>query len=387
MQTASWTRIHWALVLIMLILTGCGGGGFTPPQPPLQQIPGAIQGTIVDSSGNPLSNVSVALSSGRTTISNGSGIFEFRDVNAGTYSISCHKDGFLDYSQSDIKVEAGKTNHLRSITLLLDLSNLGNISGQVVDAIYGNGVTGAIIKIWPIDDTTGDPLYETTSDSDGNYRFEGIPGDTYIARIIAVGYISEHKDDIYTLLCVPGETRANQNLVIVPLLNEGEIRIVLTWGELPQDLDAHLTGPKVIQDSSISGDRFHIYWPSYYRTYDYNNIVFAKIDLDMGEGYGPETISVHQGINGTYSFFVHNFSYEDTNPNNTMRGDPLGLAKSNATVKIYRVEEGLVLIATYNVPNLQGNLWKVFDITYVDGETSITPYNTFEFINDVNNIN
>lgn len=115
------------------------------------------------------------------------------------------------------------------------------------------------------------------------------------------------------------------------------MRIVLTWGYTPSDLDAHL---------AYAGN--HIYWDS-------KNGDEANLDVDDIDSYGPETITIDQKKYGTnYVYAVHDYSYKD-NPQTT------DLSMSKAKVFVYVGES---LVRTYYVPeHARGNLWTVFQIT------------------------
>ena len=118
-----------------------------------------------------------------------------------------------------------------------------------------------------------------------------------------------------------------------------QIRIVLTWGSTPDDLDSHLVGP------TSEGDKFHVY----YKNEIYNNEV--DLDVDETEGYGRETIMIRKINKGIYTYAVHNYS--DRHDSNST-----SLSTSEAQVKVYC---GTELIETYNVPtDRDGTLWTVF---------------------------
>lgn len=112
------------------------------------------------------------------------------------------------------------------------------------------------------------------------------------------------------------------------------MRVVLTWGEAPKDLDSHL---------AYAGN--HIFF-SHQRGDD------ANLDVDDTTSYGPETITLERKHFGTsYVYAVHDF---------TDRSDPGSRALSNSAAKVF-VYVGASLVRTYSVPkNKVGNLWTVF---------------------------
>jgi uncharacterized protein YfaP (DUF2135 family) len=125
-------------------------------------------------------------------------------------------------------------------------------------------------------------------------------------------------------------------------------------------LDSHLTGPTPDETG------FHVFYSYSSRTYAYDGLDYAGLDLDDTGSYGPETITIYEQIDGVYRYSVHDYSN---------RGGSSGaaLADSGAQVKVY-AEAGLV--ATFNVPPDQGGtLWAVFELT---GD-QITPVNDMSY--------
>lgn len=115
------------------------------------------------------------------------------------------------------------------------------------------------------------------------------------------------------------------------------LRIVLSWGEKPEDLDSHIAYP---------GN--HIYFAEKEGT-------DADLDVDDTDSFGPETITLRKKRFGeTYVYAVHDFT-NISNPSSK------ALSASQAKVFVY---VGQSLVRTYYVPKDQrGNLWKVFRIT------------------------
>lgn len=114
------------------------------------------------------------------------------------------------------------------------------------------------------------------------------------------------------------------------------LRVVLSWGSTPQDLDLHSAFPNS-----------HVYWRNRVGT-------DANLDIDHTDGYGPETITLERKHAGdTYVFAVHDY---------TDRAHPETTALSSSQAKVF-VYVGQSLVRSYYVPaNQQGNLWTVFRI-------------------------
>lgn len=98
-----------------------------------------------------------------------------------------------------------------------------------------------------------------------------------------------------------GENR--HEIYVSSQLGSDEIRIVLTWGATPPDLDSHLFLP---YDGSAgkgaSGTAYHIAY--------YNKRIAdgsAELDVDDTDGYGPETITISRLKKGYYKYYVTDY--------------------------------------------------------------------------------
>ena len=182
-----------------------------------------------------------------------------------------------------------------------------------------------------------------------------------VGRTNAQGQVtltSEAADDASNLLIIkkPGYSNLvvkcpckGMTYAISPVMeNLDGLRVVLTWGQSPSDLDSHMIFPG-------------------------NNIYFnsktgtdAELDVDDTDSYGPETITLQKKHYGeSYVYAVHDFS------NRTNTGST-ALSESQAKVFVYM---GQSLVRTYYVPtNRTGNLWTVFRMT---GSGDFQDINTF----------
>lgn len=90
---------------------------------------------------------------------------------------------------------------------------------------------------------------------------------------------------------------------------QGAMRVTLTWGANPRDLDSHLMGPTV-PNGTASHERFRIYFGNRRQTV---NGVTIDLDVDDVSSYGPEVITVpsfpHPGV---YRYAVHHWTGSGT---------------------------------------------------------------------------
>lgn len=124
-----------------------------------------------------------------------------------------------------------------------------------------------------------------------------------------------------------------------PVMRELDgMRIVLSWGERPADLDSHL----LFQDKHISFLAMKAAGK-------------AHLDVDDTTSYGPETITIDSKETGVrYAYAVQSYS----NLGETRSRDLVSL--SRATVNVY---VGSSLVRTFRPPAQPfGNLWVVFAV-------------------------
>ena len=88
----------------------------------------------------------------------------------------------------------------------------------------------------------------------------------------------------------------------------------------------------------------------------------VTLDLDDEDAPGTETITISTVRNGTYSYSVHEF-YEGYHN----RSASIKLATSGANVKVYYNNT----TTSYNVPNDNGTVWRVFTFSKSGGLSTI----------------
>ena len=146
---------------------------------------------------------------------------------------------------------------------------------------------------------------------------------------------------------------AGMTYAISPVMtNLDGMRVVLSWGEKPFDLDSHLIFP--------GG---HIYFDSKEGT-------DANLDVDDTDSYGPATVTISKKHFGeSYIYAVQDYSNKGL-PNSNY------LSASKAKVFVY---VGSSLVRSYSVPaGKRGNIWTVF---------KLNPNGEFEDINSVTSAN
>lgn len=326
---------------------------------------GTISGKVVNNSnGSAISGVKVQIYKNNslvtTVTTNGSGVYT-ASIPAGNYVLKMSHSGYNNLNQS-VTVVANKTSTATTARMLVipptttkkstsketttsATKIASTVSGVVTNAKNGSPLSGVSIKARKGSNVKSGNVYtSTTSASDGKYSIK-LPAGNYTIEASKNGFITSYSNVTSTGAPVSLSISISENLT------SGEMRIVLTWGETPSDLDSHLR-------FNSGGSDYHIYYSSKTATFGSSNSV--KLDVDDTTSYGPETITISNPEAAEYTYYVHKFSSSGT------------LAESEARVTVYR---GNAQIATYEIPrNATGVDWYVFKI--VNGR--VVTLNTFQ---------
>ncbi len=350
-------------------ISGVGGGtglalfeAYEIPTPAAATT-GTLRGLVRDGSNSTvLSGVSLTFTSatgaalgGTTTGSTG----EFSvTLPAGAITATVSLSGYVN-TILNATVTANATVQSDSVLFARNQPGNGTVSGRIANALTGAGLSGATLRFRSgVQATTGTVLATATTDSSGNYAVLLVSG-TYTCEISFTNFVTTY----FVCVAVGGSTIASQNSSISPVLAGSDLRIVLTWGATPSDLDSHFTGP-----TAGSATRFHVYWVS-------KSATGVNLDVDDTSSFGPETITLTQFNSGTYRYSVHDYS-------NRSSASSTALSSSGAQVKVF---QGSTQLATFNVPTGNtGTLWTVFEM---DGASrTITPKNIFSNVSDYSTI-
>lgn len=328
----------------------CAEGGLTT---------GTIEGYIKSAStGNPISGATVSIyrdsSLYNVIYSDGDGKYTAQ-LPIGTYSLIISKEGYLDVSYNNVTVESEGVLYLETVMQVdTQYAGTGTVSGRIVNAFDGSGINSAYIQLREgINSLTGTVIKSTYTDSSGYYTISSLNAGNYTAQVSKSGFHGGY----FSIVCLGGQTVGDQNYSLSPEILSGQIRVVLTWGENPWDLDSHMTGP------TSGGSRFHVYW---WEKGSSSSSPYCELDYDDVTSYGPETITIYQQLSGVYRYSVHNFS-------DGWSSSSYSLSASGAKVVVYGSNG---ILATFNVPtNRGGTLWTVFELN----GTVITPVNTMSY--------
>ncbi len=233
------------------------------------------------------------------------------------------------------------------------------ITGTIINSQTGEGLANATLSFYEEGNKSGDPVFIIVTDSYGSFASSEAFVGTFTLIITAPNFIETTLTG-FVISAIAEENYFPPITMVQNLGTDGVLRIVLTWGVDPYDLDSHLTGP-------ISGsvDRFHMYFSD-------DTPVNSNVNLDVDDtySYGPETTTIISYTDGMYRYSVHNYS------NSTESGASEAYS-SPATVRIYNSSG---LIKTYTCPSASataGDTWVVFELNVAGGVPTIVDKNTF----------
>lgn len=285
-------------------------------------------------------------------------------VPDGRYLVEISKEGYIPFTAYE-SMENGRTEYLETTRLVPgDSSKRGGFSGQITDAVTGDPVSEVQLELrssWNNTDE-GDIIKTLETDEDGNFIYDtvdvfgvifGLKSGNYTLSASKNGYSAMS----FNIIVLPEKVAGGQNAVISPVMAQDEYRIVLRWGESPEDLDSHYNAV------TADGIHDHVFYDSMYGEY-------AVLDVDDTDSYGPETITItnFDNLRNGFTYSVHDFTNRELD-------DSHALSASGAFVQLYA---GGVLVRTYHVPTgYSGTVWNVFSI---DRDGKITDLNTFEDI-------
>ena len=142
---------------------------------------GSITGIVKDySTGELISNCAVSLNpGGQSKSTDASGVYSFDELDAGTYSLTFKKSGYMDETQ-EVTVTAGQTTQV-NVFLKLPPVTTGSITGIVKDTDNGQLIANCNITISP-------GGLSKTSSSQGRYEFSDLEPGEYTMTFAKSGY-------------------------------------------------------------------------------------------------------------------------------------------------------------------------------------------------------
>ncbi len=286
-----------------------------------------------------------------TATSDANGNYSFTGLTAGVYELTVEKDGFITISQT-VQIHYNETT-LQNITLeaisSADVEKTGTASGTIKDALTGNVVNSELTVYIRkgINNFAGESIACIKTDANGHYVTPSLPVGNYTAYVVDERTLAQDKEDeryrsqTIALKILADTETGGQDATVSN--NKGfasgtGVRIVLTWGSTPKDLDSHL----------VFGN-YHVY-------YSNKNSDGCSLDVDDTDAYGPETITISATKDSyNYHYYVYNYSGKGT------------FKDANAVVKVYIGAKEY----TFRAPEGGGLYWHIFTLNGETGEFTV----------------
>lgn len=314
---------------------------------------GYLKGYVFDQYNSPLANVDIAVIANEYdyelyhTTTNSDGYYEVMvPIYGGSYRFKISSDNCVETVVSQINMDEGVLDHyIENVYMVQDDGCFNDIDIMVYDVLNKKKRSDAMLPLRNVtlniregmNNTIGTVMQTVYTDQDGRVILS-LPSGAYTVQIMERGY-----EDSYFNVFSGHDTFVQNGAT--PVLKDDEVRIVLTWGQYPNDLDSHLFTPYQGSD----GDMQHIGY--YDKEDDHGN----NLDVDDTSSWGPETMTIKNVRAGTYKYFVADFT--NCSGRNYSSYD---MSYSGATVRIYN-SNGLAGI--FFVPyNRRGVIWEVFEI-------------------------
>jgi len=294
---------------------------------------------------SPLTNARIMIYNDTTLLNiyytDNEGNYYIENLSAGSYTLRISATNYQT-TTFEVIVDKNNTTYVETIMLVgRNDESSGTVYGSVVNALDGSIISNTTYSLRNgLNNIAGEIV--DSGNIEENYTFELASGN-YTLEVGTDGFIT----NTINITIISG-CYINQNIVLSPtgtIVDGDNLRIVLTWGDTPGDLDSHLVATDT-NDSIL----YHTYYVN--KEAYINGTRVAALDIDVTNSYGPETTTIYQiQDNEIYDFYIHDYT-------NLSSSYSLKMSNSNAMVKVYA---GDALIATYSIPvNREGTLWHVF---------------------------
>ncbi|SHJ57126.1 Zn-dependent metalloprotease [Hathewaya proteolytica DSM 3090] len=276
------------------------------------------------------------------------------------YLINFDKEGYVSEKMylSDIDSIFKSEYYCGTVALVpKEYEGMGGARGKVISASTGLGVGGVTLNVRRgINNIYTDITKTIKTDDNGEYIIDSLESGNYCVEIVdEVKNGDEYLSTFINIKVLGGHLIREQNGVISSSLERNQIRVVLSWGDTPRDLDSHMLCSLL---NTLAG---HVDYRNK-SFYNENNLV-CMLDLDDTSGYGPETTTIYHSEVGMYTFYVYNYSGEEN------------INRSQATVSVY-MNGAATPVYTFNIPTGDGRFWTVF--RYNGATKIIIPINLVE---------
>lgn len=346
-RTGSATVLLFTVVIVVLAswMTSCKKDESGTAPPPGGNI--TVSGSVQAFGGQAIANAVVRFFAGSTTTgtpvaqdtTGANGQWQLTLTASGRYTCVVSGSGYPTAIVTVI-VPAGQNNLNLGSTILAE----GTLLGTINDAQTGQPVPSAVVRFFAGTnrDTAGVLVASETTDAQGQWSLTLTIGN-YVCVVSASGWLP-----LVTDVPVTDTSSVSMTTSVTQPVPPGQMRIVLNWGQVPFDLDSHLTG-----DTSGTGSRYHVaYFNPVVRLAAGDTVGY--LDVDDVTSYGPETITIFRFFPGTLRYKIHDYT------NRFITGSHYLSDSSQAIVRVY-TSAGLIREDRV-VTGQPGNQWHVYNI-------------------------
>ncbi len=284
-STAGNTVLWKSIIAFALIIFSFAGCDSTETEN-LGRLSGSVQASY---SGEFISGAEIVVSDVELeTTADVAGRFTLLEIPVGEFTISAIAENYLMRRIPEVEIWRNETTRISF--RLPRRGAVGSLEGKISSATTGLIIAGAKVTVM------GESLFSTSDDS-GNYSISNIPEGPYSLRASGEGLDNNNIDEIE----IVKDSTTTINFVLSPSLlgGSGLMRIVLSWGERPADLDSHIKTPV------IDNQFHHVFWSS---RGDSSSAPNTWLDVDDVTSYGPETITFYLAHPGYYYYYIKNYT-------------------------------------------------------------------------------
>jgi uncharacterized protein YfaP (DUF2135 family) len=294
--------------------------------------------------------IPAGIQSGSVTFGPNASQFNIYSVNPGEWRVRFVAAGYKTV-EGLVTVQSDATTNFEVVTMIPDSQPPASVTGVVRSAMNNRPVAGLTVTLRPglnvqsgslAIDVNGVTLPTVTTQADGSFVIPNVPAGNYTVEIggngTCNGVTDSYATTYGTVISAGTDTPSSQDFLISPKLGTDEVRIVLSWGAQPKDLDSHLEygsarPNQVVWDAKnkLGGD--------------------LTLDIDVVTGYGPETVTMKGSVwsQARRGYSVYNWTKGQRDSNATT------IANSGAVVRVFKGSQGLV--RTYVAGPGQTELW------------------------------
>ncbi|MCX8122680.1 MAG: carboxypeptidase-like regulatory domain-containing protein [Spirochaetes bacterium] len=317
---------------------------------------GSVSGVVKNAVGfAALSNVTIELrkmidnSLIDTTTTDTNGGFTFTGVPIGSnkYKLVASLTGYYTATKNNITITLGVQLSAGTIYLVPTSASSGTITGTVIDANDASKLAGVTVEVYNWQNIL---VASTVTASGGTFTTTTLSPGVYSVLFKRTNYYDLLVDNI-----VVNGNRDIGRQAICAYLVEPMVRVIVLWGQNPQDLDLHVVGPTsqtvVEADTAYNNpqNRFHvgyIGYTNYKWQYNYNELTGA---YERGDDKSSTTVPDRTGTKSTTALV------QDVYPGNTITGSGYGPEAIN--LWRYGGVQYARGIFTYTVRNWSGTDW------------------------------